>query len=123
MLTQFGHIGLLLVAVVLFISSLPVIAFVMRQIGMTPKKPTPAKLATYESGMTTVGKSWVQFNIRYYGYALMFVALDVTAVLLYLWAVNLKDLALYGLAVAVIFIAILSVGYVYAWKKKGLEWK
>lgn len=123
MLTQFGHIGLLLVVVVLFLASLPAIAFLMRQVGMAPRKPTPVKLATYESGMTTVGKSWVQFNIRYYGYALMFVALDVAAVLLYLWAVNLKDLAYYGLVAAAVFVAILTVGYIYAWKKKALEWK
>jgi len=121
--TQFGHIGLLFIAVILFVISLPIIAFIMRLIGMAPKKPTPVKLATYESGMTTVGKSWVQFNIRYYGYALMFVALDVTAVLLYLWAASLEDLASFGLVVALVFIALLSVGYVYAWKKKALEWK
>lgn len=123
MLTQFGHIGLLLIAVVLFLSSLPIIAFLMRQIGMAPRKPTPVKLATYESGMTTTGKSWVQFNTRYLGYALLFVALDVTATILYLWAVDLKNVATYGLVVALIFIAILAVGYIYAWKKKALEWK
>ncbi|MBI2957667.1 MAG: NADH-quinone oxidoreductase subunit A [Chloroflexi bacterium] len=95
----------------------------MRQIGMATKKPTPVKLSTYESGMTTVGKSWVQFNIRYYGYALMFVALDVTAVILYLWAVNLRELSVFGLVLAAVFIAILAVAYIYAWKKKDLEWK
>ena len=123
MLTQFGHIGLLFVAVILFVVSLPLLAFVLRSIGMTPRKPTPVKLSTYESGMTTVGKSWVQFNIRYYGYALMFVALDVAAVLLYLWAANLKVLGVHGLVVALTFIALLAVGYIYAWKKKALEWK
>ena len=123
MLTQFGHVGLLLIAVVLFVISLPLIAFLMRQIGMAPKKPSPVKMATYESGMTTVGKSWVQFNVRYYTYALLFVALDVTAVLLYLWAADLKDLDVFGLVVALVFIAILAVGYIYAWKKKALEWK
>lgn len=123
MLTQFGHIGLFLVAVVLFVISLPLIAFLMRQIGMAPKRPSPVKMATYESGMMTVGKSWVQFNVRYYTYALLFVALDVTAVLLYLWAADLKDLGVFGLVVALVFIAILAVGYIYAWKKKALEWK
>jgi NADH-quinone oxidoreductase subunit A len=123
LLTQFAQIGLLLVAIVLFIISLPIIASAMRKIGMAPKKPSPVKMATYESGMTTVGRSWVQFNFRYYTYALLFVALDVTAVMLYLWAANLKDLDVFGLVVALVFMAILTVGYIYAWKKKALEWK
>jgi NADH-quinone oxidoreductase subunit A len=123
LLTQFAQIGLLLVAIVLFIISLPIIASTMRRIGMAPKKPSPVKMATYESGMTTVGRSWVQFNFRYYTYALLFVALDVTAVMLYLWAANLKDLDVFGLVVALVFMAILTVGYIYAWKKKALEWK
>jgi NADH:ubiquinone oxidoreductase subunit 3 (subunit A) len=73
--------------------------------------------------MQTVGKSWVQFNFRYYNFALIFVALDVTAVLLYTWAVNLLELRSFGLVAALIFVAILAVAYAYAWKKRALEWK
>lgn len=123
MLTQFAHIALLILAIILFISSLPIVAFLARRIGLAPVKPTPAKMSTYESGMETIGKSWLQFNFRYYSYALLFVALDVTALLLYLWAANLKELGVTGLIVAAVFIAILSVAYIYAWKKRALEWK
>ncbi|MBI2853599.1 MAG: NADH-quinone oxidoreductase subunit A [Chloroflexi bacterium] len=123
MLTQFGQIALFILVIVLFISALPIAAFIFRLIGLAPHKPTQVKTSTYESGMETVGKSWIQFNVRYYTYALIFVALDVTAILLYTWAVDLKSLGAAGLGVALVFIAILAVGYLYTWKKKFLEWK
>ncbi|MEW6033483.1 MAG: NADH-quinone oxidoreductase subunit A [Chloroflexota bacterium] len=122
-MTQFGHVGLFLIVVVLFAASLPIIAFFIRLFGMVPIKPNPTKMAPYESGMVTVGKSWLQFNFRYYTYALLFVALDVTAVLLFAWGVNLKVLGTFGLVTALVFIAILAVGYLYAWRKRTLEWK
>jgi len=123
MFTQFGQVALLIIIVALFLASMPLAAFFFRLIGLTPHKPNPVKQATYESGMQTVGKSWVQFNIRYYTYALMFVALDVTAVLIYAWAVDAKNLAATGFIAALVFLAILAVAYLYALKKKALEWK
>ena len=77
---------------------------------------------TYECGMETTGKTWVQFNFRYYFYALIFVTLDVMVVFLYPWAVQLKQLGTSALVSILIFIFIISIGYVYAWKKKALEW-
>ena len=73
--------------------------------------------------METIGTSWVQFNFRYYFYALMFIALDVMVVFLYPWAVELRKVGYFGLIIALIFIFIIGVGYMYAWKKKVLEWK
>ena len=73
--------------------------------------------------METTGKTWVQFNFRYYFYALIFLALDVLAVFLYPWAVELKQLGSPALISMLIFIFIIAVGYIYAWKKKALEWK
>jgi NADH-quinone oxidoreductase subunit A len=73
--------------------------------------------------METIGKTWVQFNFRYYFYALVFLAVDVLVIFLYPWAVGLRDLGYYGLIGVVILLAIVIVGYVYAWKKKVLEWK
>jgi NADH-quinone oxidoreductase subunit A len=73
--------------------------------------------------METIGKTWVQFNFRYYFYALVFLVVDVLVVFLYPWAVGLRDLGYYGLIGVLILLAIVIVGYVYAWKKKVLEWK
>jgi len=73
--------------------------------------------------METIGKTWVQFNFRYYFYALLFVALDILVVLLYPWAVGLKQLGVVGFTAILIFVAIVIVGYIYAWREKVLEWK
>ena len=90
---------------------------------VVPYNPTAVKGSTFECGMETIGKAWVQFNFRYYFYALLFIALDVMVVFIYPWAVELKGLGLFGLIGVGIFIFILVVGYIYAWKKKVLEWK
>jgi len=73
--------------------------------------------------MDPVGDAWIQFNPRYYLFALLFVVFDVEAVFLYPWAVAYKALGLYAFVEMTIFIGILLVGYVYAWKKKAFEWK
>jgi NADH-quinone oxidoreductase subunit A len=73
--------------------------------------------------METIGKTWVQFNFRYYFFALIFLALDVLVVFLYPWAVQLRQLGTFSLYVILILVAIVLVGYIYAWKKKVLEWK
>jgi NADH-quinone oxidoreductase subunit A len=90
---------------------------------VVPYNPTAVKSSTFECGMETIGKAWVQFNFRYYFYALVFIALDVMVVFLYPWAVELRGLGLFGLIGVGIFIFILVIGYIYAWKKKVLEWK
>ena len=73
--------------------------------------------------METTGKTWVQFNFRYYFYALVFLALDVMVVFLYPWATDLKKLGFTGLVGIIILLFIVIIGYLYAWRKKVLEWK
>lgn len=90
---------------------------------IVPWNPNPIKDSTYECGMETVGKAWVQFNFRYYFYALIFIALDVMVVFLYPWAVELRQLGLFAFIALLIFVLIIGVGYVYAWRKGVLEWK
>jgi NADH-quinone oxidoreductase subunit A len=90
---------------------------------IAPYNPTPVKSSTFECGMETIGKAWVRFNFRYYFYALLFIALDVLVVFLYPWAVELRGLGLFGLIGVGVFIFIIIIGYIYAWKKKVLEWK
>ncbi len=77
---------------------------------------------TYESGMEPIGGAWIQFNIRYYMFALVFVIFDVETVFLYPWAVAFHKLGVLAFIEALIFIAILLVGLVYAWRKGALEW-
>ena len=123
MLGNYGYIGLFLVAAIFFAVSTLLLPPLLRFIGIVPRKPNPIKSSTYECGMQTIGKSWVQFNFHYYFYALIFLVLDVLVVFLYPWAVDLRQLGLFGLIGVFIFIFIVVVGYVYAWRKKVLEWK
>lgn len=121
-LVGYGYIGLFIVVAVFFALVTILIPRILTALGVVPSKPSAAKSATYECGMDTIGKSWVQFNFRYYYLALLFLVFDIETVFLYPWAVAYGRLALFGLIEMVIFVGILVVGYLYAWKKKALEW-
>jgi len=87
-----------------------------------PHHPDTVKLETYECGEPAVGESWIQFNNRFYIFGLIFVIFDVEAIFLFPWAVAYEQLGLFALIEMVIFIAILLVGLLYAWKKGVLKW-
>ncbi len=123
MLANYGYIGLFLIVAILFAVTMLLFPVTLRFLKIIPHKPNPIKSSTFECGMETIGKSWVQFNFRYYFYALLFIALDVMVVFLYPWAVDLRRLGYFGLIIILVFIFIIGVGYMYAWKKKALEWK
>ena len=123
MLADYGYIGLFIVVAILFAVTTLLFPFFLRFIRIVPHKPNPIKSATYECGMETIGKTWVQFNFRYYFYALLFIALDILVVFLYPWAVALRNIGGFGFIGMLIFIVIILVGYVYAWREKVLEWK
>lgn len=89
---------------------------------LRPKARYPERRTTYESGVEPVGGAWIQFNIRYYMFALVFVIFDVETVFLYPWAVAFHRLGLLAFVEALIFIAILVIALVYAWRKGALEW-
>uniref|UniRef100_A0AAT9USU1 NAD(P)H-quinone oxidoreductase subunit 3, chloroplastic n=1 Tax=Pallavicinia longispina TaxID=280536 RepID=A0AAT9USU1_9MARC len=82
----------------------------------------PEKLTSYESGIEPTGEACIQFQIRYYMFALVFVVFDVETVFLYPWAMSLYDLGILSFVEAFIFILILIAGLVYAWRKGALEW-
>ncbi|HUU64663.1 MAG TPA: NADH-quinone oxidoreductase subunit A [Dehalococcoidales bacterium] len=123
MLTNYGYIGLFLIAAVLFTLFMIIIPIALRFIRLVPNNPNPIKNSIFECGMETIGKTWVQFNFHYYFYALVFLALDVLVVFLYPWAANLRKLGSFSFIAILILIAIVLVGYVYAWRKRVLEWK
>jgi NADH-quinone oxidoreductase subunit A len=123
LLENFGYIGLFLVAALLFTFTMITLPLLLRRFRIVPKKPNAVKSSTYECGMETTGKSWVQFNFRYYFYALLFVVFDIQVVFLYPWAAAMGELELFGLVEMLAFFLILIVGFVYAWKKGVLEWK
>lgn len=100
---------------------LPVVALFMGKL-LRPSKPSEAKYTTYESGIEPFRDSRVQFNVRYYIFALMFVIFDVETVFLYPWAVAYEKLGIFALIEMLIFTIMLVIGLIYAWKKKVLKW-
>lgn len=87
-----------------------------------PNKPNSAKLSTYECGMEPVGDCWVQFRIRYYIFALLFVLFDIETVFLFAIATVYRELGVAALLEVLIFVGSLVVGLAYAWRKGVLEW-
>jgi len=123
LLESFGYIALFLLVAFLFSSFLVLLPVILRIFKIVPRKPNPVKATAFECGMETIGRSWVQFNFRYYFYALLLIALDVMVIFLYPWAVELKSLGAFGFFAALVFMFIIVIGYLYAWRKKALEWK
>lgn len=120
---NFGYIGIFLIATLAFAASMVLIPVILRLLHIVPRKPNPQKDTTYECGMETSGTSLPKFNFRYYFFALLFVIFDIQVVFLYPWAVELKQLKLFGLVEMLAFVLILIVGFIYAWKKGVLKWK
>lgn len=89
---------------------------------LRPTRPQPQKYINYESGVDPVGGGFAQSHIRYYIFALLFVMFDVEAIFIFPWATNLEALGVFGLVEMLVFIFILALGLVYAWRKGVLKW-
>nr|YP_009699900.1 NdhC [Hydrostachys polymorpha]QEJ85736.1 NdhC [Hydrostachys sp. CF-2019]QEJ87941.1 NdhC [Hydrostachys polymorpha] len=100
---------------------LPILIFWISGL-LGPINKGPEKLSSYESGIEPMGDAWLQFRIRYYMFALVFVIFDVETVFLYPWAMSFDVLGVSAFIEALIFVLILIVGLVYAWRKGALEW-
>jgi len=87
-----------------------------------PARPSDLKLQNYECGEYPIGSSWVQFNIRFYIFALLFVIFDVETLFIFPWAAIYHSLGWFGFIEMLIFLAILLYGLLYAWKKGVLKW-
>ena len=89
---------------------------------LRPTRPQPGKYLTYESGVDPVGTEWSQSQVRYYFFALLFVMFDVEALYIFPWAMRLEVYDVFGLVEMVVFIVVLALGLVYAWRKGVLRW-
>jgi NADH-quinone oxidoreductase subunit A len=87
-----------------------------------PKNPNATKATPYESGMPPIGQAQSRYTIRYYLVAMLFVVFDIEAVFFYPWAVAFNQIGWYGMIEMVLFIVLLLVAYVYAWRKGALDW-
>ena len=117
MLLQFANILVFLVVGILFLSVSLTVSSLIR-----PSVYSEEKLISYECGENPVGSPWIQFNIRFYVFALIFVIFDVEVAFLIPWAVVFKKLGMFAFVEGLIFIAILAVGLAYVWAKGDLQW-
>jgi NADH-quinone oxidoreductase subunit A len=110
-------------AVALFIGAALAMAAGMLGVGrlIRPNRPQPEKYITYEAGSDPIA-GWGQSNIRYYVYALLFVMFDVEAVFIFPWAVQLETLGWFAVIEMIVFVLVLALGLVYAWRKGVLRW-
>jgi NADH:ubiquinone oxidoreductase subunit 3 (subunit A) len=117
MFGDYNFVGLMAVIALLF----PAIPLILARL-VAPRKPAPIKNDIYECGLEATGNSWMQFRVQYYLYALVFVIFDVETVFLFPWAVSYGVLGWFALVEMFIFVAILVLGLIYAWRKGALEW-
>lgn len=104
--------GIVLVAGANFLSNL-----------ISHKSDNAQKREPYESGMTTIGPTWVQFKVGYYLFAILFLVFDVEVAFLVPWGVVFKDFGAVGFIEILVFLFILGLGLLYAWKKGALKWE
>ena len=112
----------LLVVVILTAIALVAVALGIAR-AVSPRSYNPQKGEAYECGIPTRGRSWMQFKVGYYLFAILFLMFDVETVFLFSWAVVVQELGVYGLVSILFFLVVLILGLAYAWRKGALEWK
>jgi NADH-quinone oxidoreductase subunit A len=116
-ISEFGKVFLFLAVGVIFV----VLGFVTSRL-IRPHRPYKEKLTTYECGEEPKGSAWIQFNIRFYVIALIFIIFDVEVLFLYPWATVFKQLGAFALIEVFVFLGILTLGLAYACSKGDLNW-
>ena len=113
---------------------LPIILFLIIALGLSvsfivinfifsPKKPDPEKLSAYECGFEAFDDSRMEFDVRFYLVAILFIIFDLEIAFLFPWAISLGSIGLLGFCSMMIFLFILTVGFIYEWKKGALDWE
>jgi len=99
------------------------IGFVVMNFLLSPKKPDPEKLSAYECGFESFEDSRMEFDVRFYLVAILFIIFDLEIAFLFPWAISLGNIGLLGFVSMMIFLFILTIGFIYEWKKGALDWE
>ncbi len=110
------------IALTLIVGSIVVGVMVNLNRLIGPRRPSAVKGEPFECGNPSTGSAWGRFSVRFYLTAILFLVFDVEIVFLYPWAVELRGLGMFGFVEVLVFIMILGVGLVYAWRRGALDW-
>ncbi len=105
------------------VSLLLSIGFIFLNFVFAPKKPDPEKLSAYECGFEPFNDSRMEFDVRFYLVAILFIIFDLEIAFLFPWAISLGKIGIFGFVSMMIFLFILTVGFIYEWKKGALDWE
>ena len=123
---QYGLLAIFSALAVGVPTGMLLMSWMLSMVNIRPSLPNPIKQSIYECGFETLTERWSQFNFRYYSFALIFVVFDVEVVFLFPWAASFgllsHEFGLFALLEMTVFIGILVVGWLYAWRKGSLEW-
>ena len=98
------------------------IGFIVLNFMFSPKNPDPEKLSAYECGFEAFSDSRMEFDVRFYLVAILFIIFDLEVAFLFPWAITLGKIGLFGFWSMMIFLSVLTIGFIYEWKKGALEW-
>ena len=111
------------IIIFLFIALLISIGFILINFILSPKNPDPEKLSAYECGFDAFDDSRMEFDVRFYLVAILFIIFDLEIAFLFPWAITLGKIGVFGFWSMMIFLAVLTIGFIYEWKKGALEWE
>tara|TARA_Y100001970_G_C13830386_1_gene649392 strand:+ start:72 stop:440 length:369 start_codon:yes stop_codon:yes gene_type:complete len=111
------------IVIFLFIALAMSIGFVLINFAFSPKNPDPEKLSAYECGFSAFSDSRIKFDVRFYLVAILFIIFDLEIAFLFPWAVSLSNIGLLGFYSMLMFLFVLTIGFIYEWKKGALEWE
>jgi NADH-quinone oxidoreductase subunit A len=122
MLLEFlqDYFSIILFLIIAFVLSC---SFIVINFILSPKKPDPEKLSAYECGFEPFNDSRMEFDVRFYLVAILFIIFDLEIAFLFPWAISLGSIGFLGFCSMMIFLFILSVGFIYEWKKGALDWE
>jgi NADH-quinone oxidoreductase subunit A len=99
------------------------VALTVAPLILAPAKPDPEKVSAYECGFPAFGDARMKFDVRFYLVSILFIIFDLEVAFLFPWAITLGDIGLYGFWSMMAFLIVLTVGFIYEWKKGALEWE
>ncbi len=111
------------IVIFLGIATILGLAFIVASATLSPQAPDPEKLSTYECGFNAFDDARMKFDVRFYLVSILFIIFDLEVAFLFPWAVSFGELGWFGFWSMMVFLGVLTIGFIYEWKKGALEWE